>query len=204
MATSLKFYLNKAKRSNKTGKTPLYLRVIHDGKKAEGKINLPPVEEKEELQWNEEFQRFARGMRDHNAALDALKVKFDKFLSENIDNPDLSQSLVRDHLLMKNSTKVVTLSTLIDEYLQKVLVSSSYKWGTKRNKRKSMNHLLKFIAYKKHKELRPSAFTKQMAFDFREYLLSDIPEHSKKGLKDESAASVVKEVKAFFNFLLER
>ena len=38
MKTSIKIYPNKGKKSLKNGKTPFYLRVVHNGLKSEARI----------------------------------------------------------------------------------------------------------------------------------------------------------------------
>jgi hypothetical protein len=39
MRTSISFFPNVAKRNSKTGRIPIYLRVIHNGQKAEARLN---------------------------------------------------------------------------------------------------------------------------------------------------------------------
>ncbi len=43
MAITIKFYINTKKENAKTKRSPIYLRIIHNRKKAEGKISLIPI-----------------------------------------------------------------------------------------------------------------------------------------------------------------
>jgi hypothetical protein len=48
-----------AKKSAKSGKVPLYVRVIQNGKKSEGRLYHAELTEKEILQWNEPAMRLS-------------------------------------------------------------------------------------------------------------------------------------------------
>ena len=45
MKTSMKIYPNKGKKSTKKSKIPFYLRIIHNGKKSEARLNVSKISE---------------------------------------------------------------------------------------------------------------------------------------------------------------
>ena len=79
MGTTLKFYINKSKRRKKDNRYPIYLRVIHNLKKAEGRISLIPIKYSDVQYWIEESQRFNANHKKfltHNIFLNEVQNKF--------------------------------------------------------------------------------------------------------------------------------
>ena len=59
MSTTLKFYIRTPKKLNKNKRYPIYIRVVHNRKKAEGKTSLTPIVGTELSRWIEVSQRFS-------------------------------------------------------------------------------------------------------------------------------------------------
>ncbi|NMH88451.1 hypothetical protein [Flavivirga algicola] len=45
MGTTLKFYINENKKSIIDSRYPMYLRIVHERKKSEGRIRATPISE---------------------------------------------------------------------------------------------------------------------------------------------------------------
>ena len=59
MGTTLKFYINTFKKSKRDNRYPIYLRIIHNLRKSEGKISIRTIKTSDIGHWIEESQRFS-------------------------------------------------------------------------------------------------------------------------------------------------
>lgn len=69
MGTTLKFYIKTPKRIEENKRYPIYVRIIHNRKKAEGKISLTKISGLELKYWDEHSQRFSpkqKHLTEHN------------------------------------------------------------------------------------------------------------------------------------------
>ena len=58
MSTTLKFYVSTDRKRKTDQQLPIYIRVIHLRKKAEGKLSVIPISEIDLVAWNSDLQRF--------------------------------------------------------------------------------------------------------------------------------------------------
>ncbi len=207
MGTTLKFYINTFKRSKRDNCYPIYLRVIHNLKKAEGKISTIPIRASDISYWVIESQRFGSNHKKflaHNILLNKIQNEFHNYLRDNlIMMADKTPHEIRNYLLSRNKTDNITLSEAANQfYFDVILPDVDKASGTKRNYKKSLNHLSNFLKWKKLEFLTVKEFKKLHASLFIEYLKTPIPELDKIGLNGQSVNSIVKNVNPLFNKLL--
>ena len=198
MTTSMKVVIDPRKRSSKDGSYPLYLRIIHNKKKADGKINVRKVSETEFDSWHMQTQRFAnKSRKDTNKIIELLEDKFDNYLKEHYESLHICTAKeIRDFLLNTNKPSTPSLLKYANDFVQNHIEGDlGLKNGTKRNYRKSLNHLSKFLQYKQQEELPYQRFNKAMALEFIDYLKLEIPVIDKKAMTPVSAKTIVKNIK---------
>jgi hypothetical protein len=97
MKTSFKVYIEKRKKSARTGKYPLYLRIIHNGKKAEGKINLVEIPEESIKDWHQGTRKFSGSKYQRfNNIIGKIESSFLKFCDNTEDLSKITPSDIRD------------------------------------------------------------------------------------------------------------
>lgn len=207
MGTTLKFYVNTLKKSIRDNRYPIYLRIIHNLKKSEGKISLISLKDSDLNYWFQESQRFNSSNKKfltHNILLNAIENEFHNFLRDNITlMSDITPHEIRNHLLSRNKTNNATVVDIANQFYNDVILPDVDKAiGTKKNYKKSINHLTNFLKYKKLELLTIKEFKKLHASLFVEYLKTPIPELSKIGLNSQSVNSIVRGIKPLFNKLL--
>ncbi len=205
MRTSIKFYLATNKTSKSDNTTPIYLRVVHNRKKAEGRINLPSLSSKELNNWHQATERFAaKANNQYNGVLNKISERFASFI--HIHEEDLHEFTphqIRDFLLNKKKGETTSIKDAIERYWATVIALSDKSKGTKRNYRKSFNHLERYIAYKKIQNRSLVSFQKTQANDFVHYLRSEIDEIGKASMTNVSVKTILKNIKPIFGHYLE-
>lgn len=207
MGTTLKFYINKAKQGRRDRRYPIYLRIIHDLKKSEGRISLTPISESDTQYWITDSQRFANNQKkfqSFNILLNKLENEFHNYLRDNLTEMNcISPHDIRDHLLSRNKSEVVTTKKAINDFYNNVILHCQDKApGTKRNYKKSINHFNNFLKYYGFEHLIIKDFKRKHASLFIDYLKTPIPELDKIGLNGQSVSSIIKNIKPAFNKLL--
>lgn len=213
MGTTLKFYINTLKKSTRDNRYPIYLRIIHNLKKSEGKISLISLKDSDLNFWAQESQRFNssnKKFQTHDILLNAIENEFHNYLRDNITlMSDITPHEIRNHLLSRNKTDNATVIDVANQFYNDVVLPDVDKAiGTKKNYKKSINHLnltnhlTNFLKYKKLELLMIKEFKKLHASLFIEYLKTPIPELSKIGLNSQSVNSIVRGIKPLFNKLL--
>ena len=199
MKTSLVYYPNTQKKNKKTGKTPIYLRVISNRKKAETRLNLE-VSEEDLLKWDPMTMRFSSRDFYANHVLNNLDQKF--FDLRDSKQTSLSQfdpSQIRDHLLGKCEKNNITVMDFVDRYFEKaVRCSAELSLGTMRNYEKAIKHLRSFLNFRGSQKLQLKEFNNNVALEFKDYLLAAMPECNRKGMSQVSAYCYVKKLKTVF------
>jgi integrase len=207
MGTTLRFYIDKNKKRKKDGYLTIYLRVIHNLKKAEGKINMTPISEANFKAWNNDTQRFnskESSLLGHNLLLNELQNQYHDFLKTNLLSlSDISPHAIRDYLLSRKANENVSVSFVANQYYMEVIFPDNEKAaGTKRNYKKSMNHLCSFLTHSKLEHLGIKDFKKIHASKFIDYLKTPIPLKNKIGMNNQSVNSILSNIKPLFNKLL--
>ena len=75
----MKIYPNKTKKSTKNSKIPFYLRIIHNGKKSEARLNVSEISEEYLKKWSQETQRFNMKLSREIESIRLLNNKFQFF-----------------------------------------------------------------------------------------------------------------------------
>ena len=209
MKTSMKIYPNKRKKSTKNGKIPFYLRIIHNGEKSEARLNVSDVREELLKKWSQETQRFnIRLSREY----ESIKLLNNKFLffenrldillnsQKTIDSP----SKIRDYILERgefsNNNEVKSFYNKLNIFFEKrILRDEEISYGTKKNKRKALNHLQNFLRLYDLADVSEKEFK---AHDFLDYLVTK--NLNKKPMKRVSAKAIIKDIKTIVNALIRR
>lgn len=195
---SLKIYPNFSKKSRKNGRIPLYLKLTHEQKKAEYRLDpaYDLTEENVSL-WDKELMRM-RGKRkdDINEYLDSIAARYTEIRKkENFNAPDNLESLLIEILGKKNVILKTTLIQFLDQYQTRCVESRpDNKEGTKKNYRKAFTHFRNFLKQANLEEIGLEDFKYGHAKDFFTYMISDNVSNS-----PVSASSNIKKIKAFFN-----
>src|SRR5205809_1037159 len=100
--TTLVFYPNQSKKSIKNGRIPFYLRLLHNGGKAETRLNFD-VDEADIKLWNPMTSLMNEKDSIINRRINALKVKFEKFeILHNFNTRQFSAKDIVNYLVDKN------------------------------------------------------------------------------------------------------
>ena len=133
MKTSMKIYTNQRKKSTKNSKIPFYLRIIHNGKKSEARLNVSEISEEYLKKWSQETQRFNMKLSREIESIRLLNNKFQFFENRfnlllnsqtNIDFP----SQLRNYILERDEfskNKEVNNNSLLGYYAEVKLTNNS-------------------------------------------------------------------------------
>mgnify|MGYP002396098234 CR=1 FL=1 len=207
MGTTLKFYIKTPKQIEDKKRYPLYLRIIHNLKKSEGKISLTKISSKDLKYWDEDLQRFSskqKHLLQHNILLNAMQNEFHNYLRSYMTKmEELTPHKITDFLLSRQKEENITVMHAANQFYDQVIFPDVDKAkGTKRNYKKSINHLCNFLVSKKLDTLGIRDFKKIHVSLFIDYLKTPIPKQGKIGMNSQSVNSIVKNVKPIFNKLL--
>ena len=207
MGTTSNFYIKTPKQIEDNKRYPLYLRIVHNRKKAEGKISTTKISSKDIKYWDEDLQRFSSKQKHllaHNILLNEMENEFHYYLRTHMTKMgELTAHQIADYLLSRQKDENITVINAANLFYDKVIFPDVDKAvGTKRNYKKSINHLCNFLIYKKLDRLGVKDFKKLHVSMFIEYLKTPIPKKNKIGMNSQSVNSIVKNVKPIFNKLL--
>jgi len=207
MGTTPKFYIKTPKQIADNKRYPLYLRIVHNRKKAEGKISATKIYGKDIKYWDEDLQRFSsrqKHLLEHNILLNEIQNEFHNYLRTHMTKmAEMTPHKIADYLLSRHKIEHLTILKAANDFYDKVIFPDVDKApGTKRNYKKSINHLCNFLEYKKLNRLSVKDFKKLHVSMFIEYLKTPIPKRGKIGMNSQSVNSIAKNVKPIFNKLL--
>lgn len=194
------------KKSAKNGKTPVYIRVILNSKKAESRLNLD-LDDKEVHLWNPMFMRVELPRSIANDHLNTIETEFKKFLSVHASEIyNYSPSQILDLVLKRkipNLERTKILDYVDKYYLSSVCNRNSIEEGTKKNYLKAIKHLKIHFQQAGLSNLTFKEFEFKHAMSFKNYLLNDNPALYKKGMSEESAFGNVKKFRTIFDQAIE-
>ena len=207
MTTTLKFYIKTGKSRERKKRYSICLRIIHNRKKSEGKISTTKISDKELDYWVEDSQRFSskrKHLLEHNILLNEIQNEFHNYLRTHLTRmAEVTPHMIVDYLLSRNAIENKTVIEAVNQYYSLVILPDVNKApGTKRNYKKSINHLCNFLQHKKLKSIGTKGFKRVHVSKFIDYLKTPIPKENKIGLNSQSVHSVVKNIKPIFNRLL--
>ena len=120
MTTTLKFYIKTGKSRCKGRCYSIYLRIIHNRKKSEGKISTTKISDKELKYWVEDSERFStkqKHLLEHNILLNEIQNKFHDYLRVHITKmAEVTPSMIVDYLLSRNIVEHITVIKAINLY----------------------------------------------------------------------------------------
>jgi site-specific recombinase XerD len=198
---TLKFYPNIEKRSTKDNSIPVYARIIFNERKAEAKLPISIQNEEELKYWNKELMRLEKGISraDVNEQIDSYQFNFRQLIKDNLHNLYYfnSKTILNNLCGKKEQETEVLLSVFLNKFLhQTVLCDTNISKGTKKNYKKSINHLMKFLTTSKFVDIKLKDFDNKLAHHFMDYLKGNA--NDKFALKDTSASGIIKIIKRIF------
>lgn len=200
---NLTFYPNKVKKSGKTGKIPIYMRLYGAGKLEVRLNSLYDLSSQELYKWNEFSQLLDDKDSDTNTYLSEIKKRFKSLKNDALLN-GINYTLpeIRDTILLKrvDVKKEPTIYAYAANYLiNDVENNNSKKEGTKKNYRNAINHLQQYLKHIGRENCMFKEFNFTLADGFKKYLESTIPTLPEKIKNTEvSSSTKIKNVKPIF------
>lgn len=200
MKASLFFFPNESKTNERTGKTPLYLRICFRRKKAESRLNME-LSENECLNWDGITMQLKQRNNPVNQYLSSIKQKFDEFLILNATElGKYTASKIRDIVLGYHHKAKISVMDFVDKYFEEAVMNNVNRaQGTIKNYRRAINHLRNFISLTKNQSLTFDDLNFEFASNFKNYLVSSNPANGRVGMNEVSAATVIKKFRTIFN-----
>lgn len=206
MKPSLIFFIDYKKANKKIDKIPLVARILFKREKVERQVDKVPSAATQ--LWDSFKQEFT-GKESHS--LNFAKNKFEyRFKKIELDNWDKLYHLSAKDILnaidaidqpIQIQQKICVLQYIEDYYSQKVINNKNYPLGTKKNYRKSINHLIYFLEWKKLKNITLDEFTNALGKQFYEYLINDNDAICKQSIQPHSAAAIISKLRVVFSEL---
>ncbi len=203
----LVFYPYKQKIRKKTSHVPIYLRIRKGPDKVEVCLDLSI--HADELQfWDALTERLVVKDNDVNKRLEDILDDFKglpyRFKSE---YPKMSPADIKEKLFPQeksNNAEVILVLNYMEDHFEKVIKPNmNISDGTKRNYRKSINHLTGYLSFMKQSKVSLANFSPALAFGFYDYLQKEIISIKKRSITDVSASSVTIKIKAIFGRALD-
>ncbi len=200
MKLSLSFFPNLDKTSPKTGKIPIYLRLVLDRKKAETKLNIEVTPE-ELLKWDNKTMRFTDREMSANALLNSIDKNFEDFRHhQSTKLREYNVKTIRNLILGHDSNSNPVVLTYINKYYDNTIEPNAQMTdGTKRNYRKALKHLREYLTFRKIRDIALKDVDVKFANGFKDYLLGSFPNCNRTGMKESSALDNVKRLRTIFD-----
>jgi integrase len=200
MKLSLFFYPKRDKTNTKTGKIPMYMRIILNREKAEMRLNVE-LQEADLLKWDEATMRFTDRNMSANAYLNELDKSFEDFRHHNATKlSNYNAKTIRDQIMGLDAKPCPLIIQYIDKYYDKAIApNAQLAEGTKRNYRKAFKHLRDFLMFRKSKTAILNDLNVALAYEFRDYLLGSHPDCARTGMKEPSALDNIKRLRTVFD-----
>ena len=205
---SIVIYPNVSKKNKKNQLIPLYLRIGVRKQKAEANIRIY-LNEKEFTCWNPILMKLDSRENSINRQIAKLESKIEEIRTKHYPNfHKLSALEIKNEVFEINDKQKKNENISVIEYIdkfykEKILPNGCFVYGTKKNYRKSINHLKKFLFYFNICDIKLVSFSKKNALDFKDYLLNDIEGINKLKLRQTSANGIVIKLKVIFKRAVE-
>ena len=199
------FYPRRDKKSTKTGKIPVYARVSVLGLKAEIRTDVELTDE-ELLKWDDNLMRVNDRYSKVNAQINKVDMLFYEVIEtlERNASPFTAKS-IRDTVYRKFIASENNVLAFTNDYLLNNILNNNEKSvGTKSNYKKAIKHLEKFLTQKKIEKLQLIQMDNSFAQDFKNYLTNNDFANNRIGMKESSAASVIKKFRTIYDCALDR
>jgi len=192
------FFPKIEKKSKKSNLIPLIVRIRNGKQKTEATLDVQ-LDPNDLVFWNPITQRLDKPQNRINTVIESVAYEFSSlpFIERERFNYMTPQQ-IKDRILPNRPTPVnnIKLIGYVEDYYKNIVIpSTQYSKGTEKNYNKSINHLIKFLTYKKIRNILLSDFNIQHASQFNDYLMSNIPTIGKKAMSKVSATSVFIKIK---------
>lgn len=199
---SITIFPNDAKRSKETFRTPLYLRIRKNREKSEMRLDWDLSMNERNL-WNNTLQRVESKSSVTNDFLDQIAKKFNEFkIKYAFEDVDCNLNDIKLLLSGRQNdlTKTPTILDYANSYYDNTIRNNNkYTNGTKKNYKKAINHLEKFLIKECGRQLLLTKFDFKLANSFKDYLLSDDKTIDKVSMSEVSALNQVKKFRTIFD-----
>lgn len=201
MTASIIYFPNTSKKSNRTGKIPIYARIFLHARKAETRLPAE-VSETDLLKWDPMTMRLKDRSHHANHILNDMDQKFQQFLILNSSKLNrYTAKTLRDKLTGQDTGDNPVLINYVDDYFDKAVANNKERsLGTVRNYRKAINHLKAFLDFRHQKHILISDVNNKWVNEFKDFLTSDHPDLGRKGMAEVSASGNIKK----FRTILDR
>lgn len=180
------------------------MRVQVNKIKAEARLNQE-LGDSELIQWNVLTQRI-NGEHPVNGFLSKLESAYNDFRIFHARSiTSCSPSMIKDFILGEDNKQTAPeVSTYLDRFYNKsVEHNSQMAVGTKKNYRKAIRHLKKFLEHNSLQSLTVDTVNYKIANDFKTYLLSENVATEKVGMTEPSALGNIKKFRTIFDYAVE-
>jgi site-specific recombinase XerD len=200
---NLSFYPNKAKKSIKTGKIPIYMRLYGAGKHEVRLNSLYDLTSQELFKWNEFSQQMDDKDSDTNLYISEIKKRFKALKTDALLNgATYTLTEIRDIVLLKRAE--VKQQPTVYNYAATYLINdiennNNKKEGTKKNYRNAINQLQHYLKHIGKEHCMFTEFDFTLADGFKKYLESTLPSLPDKVKNTEvSSSTKIKNIKPIF------
>lgn len=173
-------------------------------KKVESRLNFE-LNEDDLKKWNGITMRLDERNSPVNHYLNRIESTFHDFIIANATClQEYSASDIRDAILGIKKKSNQTVIAFVDAYFEStVLNNQNVAPGTIKVYRRSINHLKAFLEYKNQKELAIGKIDYEFASDFKNFLVCKNEKLDRAGMKEVSAAGIIKKFRRIFTHATE-
>ena len=182
-------------------KIPIYIRVVHNRLKADARLNAE-VSEEDLPDWNPVSMRFSDRDSLINQQLNNIDLAFRKFLILNETRlSEYTAKNIRDVVLglNKNRKDITVVDFIFSYYNNIVSPNQNLTKGSKKNYKKAINHLNRFMAFKKSKGILVKDVDNNFANAFKDYLVANHDNVLKKAMTEVSASANIIKLRTIFD-----
>lgn len=173
---NLSIYPNRAKKSAKTGRIPIYLKITYNNLKVETRLPKElDLTNTESAQWDDISRRVRTKSKNKlNDYLNAIESNWSKYMMQNNFVPKISLNdliaLITERVA---PSKMQSIMEFIDTFsVQKVENDATKTLGTKVNYRKAIKHFKAYLKKEKNEHLLLTDFKYHNADKFNLYMCS--------------------------------
>ena len=174
------FHPMEHKKNSITKMTPLYIRLLSNGKKIEARLPKEyDLTDYDLKKWNKFQQRIDSKDSDINDYLNSISIRkkkldIDSLLMDSFFTEKDYINKLLNRFESSKEEKEPTLYEYAKKYLRQEIEPSKKKEGTKKNYRNAINQLCLYLEFCGYKELPISEFKFTHANGFKKFLESDI------------------------------
>ena len=203
---SITFYPKMERRTNKTGRVPIYARLVLNRQKTEYRLPVD-VNINSLSDWNQMFMKFPEEIEsDANRIITKFQQIFNDIVFQHAHVLDqLNVKSLKGYVFGIKEDKLIDVKFYLRNYFhENIEKGTSITIGTKKNYIKAINHFERFLKFVKKEDLQLSLVHNSIGSEFYDYLKKSYPQYDKKPLTDASASGNVIRIKHLFDKALEK